>query len=141
MDIANLNLVSFIDAATDIEAALKSDDPLHRYWGLIVCSSHGMAAMPFVDHAKTLAARDDNGLVRVRAAEFLGLIGAQNPQANVTDALKNSTSGIEAGLMLNSVTLLRDGKPGYDFTIKPDLLSPEVRKNDTVKRRLEYLTK
>ena len=77
----------------------------------------------------------------MRAAEFLGLTGASNPVAHITEALKSSRSGIEAGLMLNTVTLLRDGQPGYDFNITPDMFSADVRKNDTVKRRLEYLAK
>ena len=86
-----------------------------------------------------LAADDPHGLVRVRAAEFLGLIGAADPEPVMLDALRNSSSGIEAGLMLNSLTLLRDGQPGYDFKVTPDLFSSSFRKNDTVARRLEYL--
>ena len=98
------------------------------------------SAARFVPRARELAANDEHGLVRVRAAEFLGLTEAASPVSHIMDALKNSTSGIEAGLMLNTVTLLRDGQPGYDFEITADLFSAELRKNDTVKRRLEYLT-
>ena len=86
-----------------------------------------------------MAANDPSGLVRVRAAEFLGLTASGDPVPTITDALKKSSSGIEAGLMLNTVTLLRDGKPGYDFELASDLFSPEHLKNDTVQRRLEYL--
>ena len=139
VDVADLALVSFQDARPGIQQALGSSDATTRYWGLIVCSTHGRAAAEFVETAKMLAAGDENGLVRVRAAEFLALIGAADPQEVILDALTNSTSGIEAGLMLNSLTLLRDGKPGYDFRLTADLLRPAIRRNDTVARRLEYL--
>lgn len=139
IDIANLSLLPFAEAEREIGRTLESDNPMARYWGLIVCSSHGKAADSFIGRARELAAGDDNGLVRVRAAEFLGLIGAADPAPVMLDACRKSTSGIEAGLMLNSLTLLRDGTPGYDFHVTADLFSPAVRKNDTVQRRLEYL--
>lgn len=139
VDVANLNLVPFAEAKAGIRKALDSDDPSVRYWGLIACSSHGKSAAEFADRAKKLAASDSKLLVRVRAAEFLGLIGAQDPQNVILDALTKSRSGIEAGLIMNTLTLLRDGKMAYKFEVKPDLLNPAVMKNDVVKRRLEYL--
>ena len=42
--------------------------------------------------------------------------------------------------MLNSLVLLKDSEPGYKFAVSKDLFRPDVAKNDTVKRRLEYLT-
>ena len=60
-------------------------------------------------------------------------------ETQLIKALKETNSGIEAGLILNSLTLLQDGKPGYKFEITKDLFQNEVLKNDTVKRRLEYL--
>lgn len=139
VDVANLNVVSFEEAKAGIRKALSSDDPSFRYWGLIACSSHGKSAVEFADLAKKLAASDSKLLVRVRAAEFLGLIGVQDPQEVVLDALAKSESGIEAGLIMNTLTLLRDIKPGYKFDVKPGLLNRAVMKNDVVKRRLEYL--
>ena len=141
LTVANLSTVPFSEAQPGLKEVLSRRNPLHHYWALIVCSSFGKEAKEFIPVAKELAASSKQGLVRVRAAEFLGLIGAQEPQDVIIDALKNSKSGIEAGLMLNSVTLLQDGKPGYDFDISADLFSAAVMKNDTVKRRLEYLTK
>ena len=140
VDVANLSLQPISDARQAIESALESDDDMTRYWGLIVCSSHGAAAREFVPAAKMIAADDSNGLVRVRAAEFLGLIGEEDPQAVIIDAMKKSDSAIEVGLMLNTVTLLRDGKPGYKFAIDKSCFSPAMRNNDTVQRRLEYLS-
>ena len=139
VDVADLNLISFNDAKGKIATALSADDPMLRYWGLIVCSSHGKAASQFTTMAKSMATSDANRMVRIRAAEFLGLIGAANPEAVFLENLRAAESGVEAGLMLNSLTLLRDGKPGYDFHVTSDLFQPSIRKDDNIKRRLEYL--
>ena len=139
VDVANLQLIPYERASGGIRLALSAQDPWERYWGLIVCSTHGKAAEEFVPTAKSLAQNDPENLVRVRAAEFLGLIGAADPAPTMTAALKESDSGIEAGLILNSVTLLRDSSPGYRFQITQDLFSEDIRKNDTVDRRLQYL--
>lgn len=141
VETADLSLTTFNGARTALGIALNSDDPWQRYWGLISCSTHGKAASEFAPIAKKLAENDPELLVRVRAAEFLGLIGAENPVPIITQSLTRTDDGIEAGLILNTVTLLRDGQPGYHFDISEDLFQPSALKNDTVKRRLEYLTK
>lgn len=139
VEIADLSLLPFTDARQSIEKAIRSENAWERYWGLIVCSCFGNEAQPFVEQAVKIAQTDSEPLVRVRAAEFLGLIGAVPPQAVIQDALRKSTSPVEAGLILNSVVLLRDGQPGYEFTIQRELFSKAALKNDTVQRRLEYL--
>ncbi len=136
---ADLSLLPFDEAKPKIEEALNSKNPGQRYWGLIVCSCFEDEAKDLATQAATLAENDPQRLVRIRAAEFLGLIGAADPQPVFIKALKETNSGIEAGLILNSLTLLQDGKPGYKFEITKDLFQNEVLKNDTVKRRLEYL--
>jgi len=140
VDIADLELVPFARAESGIRAALASSNPWDRYWGLIACSSHGKAAQPLAERAKVLAASDPENLVRVRAAEFLGLNGAADPRPVIMDVLSRSTCGIEAALILNTVVLLRDGKPGYEFKIKKgDIAEPTRNKTEYVARRLEYL--
>ncbi len=144
VDIADLSLVPFSRAESGMAAALDSKNPWERYWGLIACSSHGKSAQTFVEKAKSLAASDPENLIRVRAAEFLGLTGAADPRPAILDVLSKSTCGVEAALILNTVVLLRDGMPGYEFEIqKGDIASenPKSGRNRTeyVARRLEYL--
>ncbi len=110
-----------------------------RYWGLIACSSFGEAARSLVERAKQLAEGDEEPLVRTRAAEFLGLIGAADPRPVLMDVLASSRSGVEANLILNTLVLLRDGRPGYEFTVTPDHLDADVRNAPNVARRMEYL--
>lgn len=142
VDIADLSLISFRSARARIELALDSPDPWKRYWALIVCSSHGQSASSFTGKAKDIAADDSELLVRVRAAEFLGLIQSADPRPTLLDCLAKTSSGPEATLMLNTLVLLRDGKPGYKFELDPNLLSRLTGKNvGDVQRRMIYLTK
>lgn len=139
IDIADLSLDSFEQAEAGIQAALESGDEMQRYWGLIVCSSFGKQASKFAASARKLASAGNPTLVRTRAAEFLGLIGADDPRPIIMDCLKQSTSGIETGLILNSVVLLQDGDAQVEFTVRSEHIQPQHLSNDTVKRRLEYL--
>ena len=139
VNVADLSLLPFPQARTGIAKALHSSDPWERYWGLIDCSRFGRAAAEFVDVAKQLADDDDETLVRVRAAEFLGLIQAADPRPTIMAALAKTDSGVEANLILNTVVLLRDGKPGYDFKITKASFKPSVWKAQYVQRRMEYL--
>ena len=142
VDIADLSLEPFDDARDELAKSLDSADPWQRYWALISCSSHGNAAQPLVEAAKQLAANDPELLVRTRAAEFLGLVGAQPPQATLMDCLSQTDSHVEANLILNSVVLLRDGSPRYEFDLTWDSI-PHLNPNNAgvVPRRMEYLAK
>ncbi len=136
VDIADLSLEPFSRARARMAEALSSDDPWERYWGLIVCSSHGKAAISFVDKARSIAKKDKEPLVRVRAAEFLGLIGAADPRPVIMDVLATAEHPLEALLTLNTVVLLRDGKPGHDFSIA----DKDIKAKDSlINRRLQYL--
>jgi len=137
VDIADLSLLPFLEAQPKLSKALKSNNPWERYWGLIVCSCFGKQAEPFYQMAETMAASDKENLVRVRAAEFLGLVGKADPRATIISALKQTEDLIEAGLILNSAVLLQDSKPGYKFD------SPQIPGNASgnglVALRLQYL--
>tara|TARA_B100000212_G_scaffold294253_1_gene236878 strand:+ start:14865 stop:16694 length:1830 start_codon:yes stop_codon:yes gene_type:complete len=140
VDTANLSLLPFAKAKSGIAQAFKSNDPWVRYWGAIVCSSFGKEASSFTETAKNLVKNDADNLVRVRAAEFLALIGAVKPQEAIYLSLKNAESEVEANLILNTVTLLQDGQPGYEFNINPDIFPKEWRSHvrGNVSRRLAY---
>ena len=55
------------------------------------------------------------------------------------DVLAQTQSGVEANLVLNTLVLLRDGAPGYDFKLTADSINAPARNNSELKRRLEYL--
>ena len=106
-----------------IKEALGSTHPWERYWGLITCSSFGKQAADQVKIARKLAKKDPDNLVRVRAAEFLALIGNREPQKVILKALSQAKSRTEANLILNTLVLLRDAK-GYEFSLNKEMFDP-----------------
>ena len=109
IDIADLQLRPFPEAKAQIQRALSSDKPMERYWGLITCSAFGEKASCFYKIAEQLATEDSDRLVRVRAAEFLGLTGAADPMPYIYSALEQCHDRNEVNLILNSIVLLHDG--------------------------------
>jgi len=141
IDIADLQLRPFKKARKRIRSALESGHPWERYWGLIVCGAFGKEAARFEETAKVLAQTDPEPLVRSRAAEFLGLAELANPERYLVNALRSTRSEVEAHLILNTITLLRDSKFEYEIEVNPLWLPDEWRKDKkgNVARRLEYL--
>lgn len=138
--IADLQLTPYPEAKAQIALALDSEDPMARYWGLIVCSSFGKTADSFYSKAKEMAAKDPNRLVRTRAVEFLGLTGAAEPLPLIMKVLEDCADPIEANLILNTVVLLRDGH-GMKLTHDMVKKAKWSKLKGLVERRIEYLTK
>jgi len=138
VDLANLELLPFEKARGGIALALNSEDPLTKYWALIVCSAFGTEAAGFKEQAMHLC-KDSDLLVRTRAAEFLGLSGLGDPVPVILDALYGSQDGVEALLILNSLVLLMDGPFAYKFELHQERLSQAVSEDRQVQRRLEYI--
>nr|WP_281500986.1 sulfatase [Cellulophaga sp. F20128] len=139
--IADLEYLPFSKAKSKINEALKSTDPWKRYWGLIVCTSFGQKAQTFYRKAHKIAALDNNGLVRMRAAEFLALSGQHVPKALFIDILKNATSEAEANLMLNSVALIKTMLPEFELNIPKSLFNQEwvAKEGDVLLRRINFI--
>ena len=136
--IANLQLLKFEEAKSEIEAALLSEDPMARYWACITCSAFGSQAMDLSAAIRKRAESDQHNLVRARAAEFLGLTGQTGAEAILIKCVNDASSGIEAGLILNSVALLRDHSEAQSFEWSKIQLSKQLLKDDTVANRLKY---
>lgn len=139
IDVADAQLAPWDEARRTVAAALSAADPWERLWGLITCSARYAEAGEFLAAARILAANDGEPLVRVRAAEFLALVGANDPAPVLLGALSDARSGVEATLILNSLVLLRDGATQNEFPGVADALPAAVREHDGVQRRLEYL--
>ena len=138
VDVANLSLVSPDDAMDGLTEAIKSPKPWVRYWGLITLSCHGESMKSFIPTADRIAKNDPIPLVRVRAAEFLALIGAADPEPVIVNALRDSSSGIEQNLILNTLVLLRDGATKNKFSLNRGIFG-EGKLYDQLERRLLYL--
>lgn len=138
VDVADLCLLPFEDAREGLSAALESENVLELYWGLISCSCFGKRAGEFYYRAKELCTHD-NLLVRIRAAEFLGLTGIVDPAPVIIQALEESEDAIEALLILNSLVLLRDGSAAIDFDLSKLSLAPQLSGDRMIQWRMDYL--
>ncbi|MFW6169535.1 MAG: sulfatase-like hydrolase/transferase [Planctomycetota bacterium] len=133
-DIADLGTLPFDQARPGLEKALQSDKRWDRYWAMTLCATFGPTAKPLAEKARKLL-KDDEPLVRVRAAEFLGRIRAADPMPPLMDVLKTSDSYPTAAIAMNTVVYLRDAL-GYEC----DISKEDVKATGGyVKRRLEYL--
>lgn len=107
VDTADLALLPFEKAKPKLQEALKAHDPMTRYWAAMACSSFGKEAAELINGVKPLLA-DETDIVRVRAAEFLGIIGQQNPQPLLTEIVNTTQDPVLATEALNSVVFFRD---------------------------------
>jgi uncharacterized sulfatase len=136
VDIADLSILPFAIARPKLERALASSDPWGRYWALIACSCFGEDAKALVPAAKQRL-EDSELLVRVRAAEFLAIVGAADPRPTLCDVLNMTESPVEALLAFNTVVYVNDHLSGYPFDMKQlDMTA----KGGQVGRRIDYLS-
>ena len=135
VDIADLGLMPFAKASKSLAKAMESENPWERYWACITASLFGDVAKPLVSNAKKLLS-DDNLMVRVRAAEFLGSIKAVDPMPTIVGVLNESVSSQEVLLTFNTVVYLRDYK-GYDFDLSQIKLRTKAGESS---RRIGYLS-
>lgn len=136
VDTADLALLPYAEAKPKLQAALTSDDPMVRYWGAMVCSAFGKEAAELADSVEGLL-KDDQQIVRVRAAEFLGLIGRQNPQPILTEIVNSTQDPVLATEALNSVVFFRDFFEGR-YPVKRSDFNP-ISKGADINDRLNYI--
>ncbi|WP_149274506.1 sulfatase family protein [Pareuzebyella sediminis] len=140
IETADLALLDFGTAEKGLIKSLRATDPWERYWGLIACSTFGARARSVTSLVKTISQNEsEKPINRVRAAEFLGLIRAENPIPLMTNALYETKDGAEALLILNAMVLMKDGQGYSNISLSTNKLDEEVKENDEVKRRLAYL--
>jgi len=136
IEIADLALLPFEEAQPQIGAALASDNPMHRYWAAMTCASFGKTAAPLAEKATALL-EDDELVVRIRAAEFLGLIGHLDPRPVLTQVINESPNAVEVTEALGAVVLFHDMlEGGYRFDVPS--LQPAAQGAD-IDDRLNYL--
>ena len=140
VDIADLSLLPFAEAEPEIEVAIRSGNPWKRYWGIVAAGTFGKEAAGWSAPLTTLAKSDPENLVRMRAAEFLGLTGTGDPVPLLTDVLNDAGSPAETVLILNTMTILHDGPHAYRFPGAKKVVGKfKDVPGGLIKQRLEYL--
>ncbi|QDT14129.1 sulfatase-like hydrolase/transferase [Alienimonas californiensis] len=134
--VADLALRPFDEAEPGLRAALSDANPMVRYWAAMVCTAFGERAASLAPLVRPLL-EDDSPVVRLRATEFLGRIGAVEPQPLLATLLNETDSPIFAAEVLNTIVWFADHVVGT-APVDPSVLKPQVR-GDSVARRLEYL--
>lgn len=137
--IANLQVLDFKKVKSKIENSLKSSDAIDRYWALIAASSFGEEAKELSTIISNISKSDNEAINKVRAAEFLGLAGIENPSNVMTNVLYSVKNGAEALLILNSIVLMQDCEKHYQFNIDESKINKTVLEESQVLRRLSYL--
>ncbi len=137
VDTADLAVLPFEEAESKLEEALASDKREIRYWATTVCASFGKEASELVKEARPLL-KDDDLMVRVRAAEFLGQIGAVDPRTTLTKVINTTENPIELLIALNAAVFFQDhNQVAYPFD--PSTFHLKVKEIGESYRRIAYL--
>ena len=135
-DVADLALMPFPKAEESLRKAIHSEDVMIRYWGAMVCASFGKRAESLADDVRPLL-RDEALTVRIRAAEFLGLIDAINPQPVLAEIVNTTSDAVIATEALNSVVWFRDSFGGRYSVTRADF--HPVATGADIADRLNYI--
>ena len=133
--IAELQCLTFEKAKPRILEMLNSKRTMHRYWAAMVCSAFGKRALEIAGKVEELL-DDESAHVRLRAAEFVGIIGKRNPQPILTKIVNTTSDAVLATEVLNSVVYFRDFYP--DYGVKRSDFRPQIQGAD-IDDRLNYI--
>ena len=136
LDTANLALIEYSTAKDKLQAAMQSDNPMIRYWAVMATTAFGEKAKDLTDDVAKLAA-DPSEIVQVRAAEFLGITGARNPQPLLTKIVNSTDDPVVATEALNSIVYFKDFY-GDRYSVKRSDFSPQAKGAD-IDDRLNYI--
>ena len=133
-DLADTALRPFSEVKQALASSLQSKGALRRYWALKVCSNFGEKAKSLAIAAMPLL-NDENLMVRVRAAEFLGSIKAVDPMPTLYGVVNNAETEQALMIAFNTIVYLRD-QVGHKYD--PEKVKLKFNKGE-VYRRVQYL--
>ena len=133
-DLADTALRPFSEVQQTLASSLQSKGSLRRYWALKVCSNFGKKAKSLAIAAMPLL-NDENLMVRVRAAEFLGSIKAVDPMPTLYGVVNNAETEQALMIAFNTIVYLRD-QVGHKYD--PEKVKLKFNKGE-VYRRVQYL--
>ncbi|MEM9282633.1 MAG: sulfatase-like hydrolase/transferase [Verrucomicrobiota bacterium] len=137
LETADLMLQSPSEASDRLSEALQSKDPFQRYWAATVCASFGDQASELVGTVRPLL-EDQNLLIRVRAAEFLGMIGKTDPRSALIEVVESTAHPVEQLIALNSAAFFH-GHPRLAFPFDATSF-PTVDPTSDGQRRVLYVS-
>ena len=135
IDLADLMFLPVADAREKIEGAAISEDPVERYWAATVCASFGERASELVGTIRPLL-KDDDRMVRVRAAEFLGGIHKIDPREVIIEVVNDSDHPVEHLIALNAAAYFHENST-MSYPLDPANLKTVSPKSEA-QRRVDY---
>jgi arylsulfatase A-like enzyme len=112
-----------------LQAAMKSEHPVKRYWGAIGCTNMGKAASGAKSQLQKLA-KDKRLAVRIAAAEALAAIGDEQAAVDgLSSVMKESQDEMVVLTALNTMEAI-----GVRSKIAPDVLKTATNVNGYPKR-------
>ena len=133
-DLADTALRPFSEVQQTLASSLQSKGSLRRYWALKVCSNFGKKAKSLAIVAMPLL-NDENLMVRVRAAEFLGGIKVVDPMPTLYGVVNKAETEQALMIAFNTIVYLRD-QVGHKYD--PEKVKLKFNKGE-VYRRVQYL--
>ncbi len=134
--IADLALEPFAASEPKLRTALASANPWERYWAAMVATAFGPQAATLVPAVEPLL-EADQPVVRLRAIEFLGSVGAIDPQPALAELINTTADAPFATEVFTSVVWFHDGFEGA-HRADPSILKPKA-KGEYVRRRMHHL--
>ncbi len=120
--IADLQLQDYTDVEGQLDVAMGAPDPMVRYWALTVASSFGARAAALGPRAQAMLTEGNDLMVRLRAAEFLGIIKNMDPRPVLVELLASTESPAQATAVLNTMAYFKFEHPGWQWQLPPDIL-------------------
>ena len=134
LQIADLSLLPADQAVPRLRKHLASPSHWDRYWACQATAMLGPPAKPLLGAIEALL-EDKHPIVRLRAAECLGVLGEGEPIPVLYQVVNSVETEAEELLALNTLVYLRDHRK---LAVDPARLMPRLT-GGQVARRLEYL--
>ncbi|NLT71151.1 MAG: sulfatase-like hydrolase/transferase [Verrucomicrobiaceae bacterium] len=135
IDTADLMLHPFAESEAALREALDSDGAWIRYWAAAVCAAYGEDAAELAEPVRDLL-DDPDPMVRVRAVEFLALLGEIDPRGPLVAITNGTDDPVEKLIALQSAAFFHN-HPALAFPFDADAFDP-VPPGSGAERRILY---
>lgn len=122
IDIANWQLLPFVEAKPLLNNALTSNNPMVRHWALTAAISFGKEASVLWPTVKLLT-NDKYAINRTRVAEFMVVVNNMQSTQLLSKTINSSIKYIEILEALNALTLTKEF---YPHLYKKERLKPKI---------------
>lgn len=137
----DLCLLPTDQAVPELQRALSSSDPMERMWAWTACCCIADQASELESLAHKQSTLDPHRLTRIRATQFLAILGKTDPRPAIYKELASTKSTVEALEILNTAVYIQDHlTPGLKIDPEQLQFSFDVDPKGEVARRVQYFS-